>query len=46
MDLLSLDEIAEVERLAELVKTIRDGNPPGFYATMRDQEVKGAILYF
>jgi hypothetical protein len=46
MDLLSLDEIAEVERLADLVKTIRDGNPPGFYSTMRDKEVKGAILYF
>jgi hypothetical protein len=46
MDLLSLDEIAEVERLAELVKAIRGGNPPGFYATMRDKEVKGAIFYF
>jgi hypothetical protein len=46
MDLLSLDEIAEVERLAELVKTIRDGNPPGFYSTMRDKEIGGAILYF
>ncbi len=46
MDLLSLDEIAEVERLAELVKLIRDGNPPGYYATMRDAEVKGASLYF
>ena len=46
MDLLSLDEIAEVERLAELVKLIRDGNPPGYYAAMRDTEVKGAGLYF
>ena len=46
MDLLTLDEIAEVERLAELVKLIRDGNPPGYYATMRDTEVKGARLYF
>jgi hypothetical protein len=46
MDLLSLDEIAEVERLAELVKAIRAGKPPGFYSTMRDKEVKGAILYF
>jgi hypothetical protein len=36
MNLLSLDEIAEVERLAELVKLIRDGNPPGYYTTMRD----------
>ena len=46
MDLLSLDEIAEVERLADLVKVIRSGNPPGYYATMRDAEVKGASLYF
>jgi hypothetical protein len=46
MDLLSLDEIAEVERLAELVKLIRDGNPPGYYAAMRDAEVRGAGLYF
>jgi hypothetical protein len=46
MDLLSLDEIAEVERLAELIKAIRDGNPPGFYSTMRDKEIGGAILYF
>ncbi len=46
MERLSLDEIAEVERLADLVRTIRDGNPPGFYSTMRDKEIKGAILYF
>ena len=39
-------KIAEVERLAELVKLIRDGNPPGYYAAMRDTEVKGASLYF
>jgi hypothetical protein len=43
---LSLDEIVEVERLADLVRTIRDSNPPGFYSAMRDKEVKGATLYF
>jgi hypothetical protein len=43
---LSLDEIAEVERLADLVRTIREGNPPGFYSAMRDKEIKGATLYF
>jgi hypothetical protein len=41
-----LDEIAEVERLADLVRTIRDSNPPGFYSAMRDKEIKGATLYF
>ena len=46
MDLLSLDEIAEVERLADVVRAIRDGNPPGFYSAMRDKEIKGATLYF
>ena len=46
MDLLSLDEISEVERLAELTKSIRAGNPPGYYAAMRDAEVRGASLYF
>ncbi len=28
---LSLDEIAEVERLAELINSIKAGNPPGYY---------------
>jgi hypothetical protein len=46
MDLLSLDEINEVERLAELTQLIRAGNPPGYYAAMRDAEVRGASLYF
>ncbi len=46
MDLLSLDEITEVERLADLVRAIRDGNPPGSYSSMRDKEIKGATLYF
>jgi hypothetical protein len=46
MERLSLDEIAEVERLADLVRTIRDGNPPGFYSAMRDKEIKGTTLYF
>ncbi len=46
MDMLSLDEIAEVERLADHIKAIRAGNPPGYYAAMRDTEVKGASLYF
>ena len=46
MDLLSLDEISEVERLAELTQSIRAGNPPGYYAAMRDAEVRGAGLYF
>jgi hypothetical protein len=46
MERLSLDEIAEVERLADLVRTIQDGNPPGFYSAMRDKEIKGATLYF
>jgi hypothetical protein len=46
MERLFLDELAEVERLADLVRAIRDGNPPGFYSAMRDKEIKGATLYF
>jgi hypothetical protein len=43
---LSLDEIAEVDRLAELVRAIRGGSTPGFYSTMREKELKGATLAF
>jgi hypothetical protein len=46
MERLSLDELAEVERLAELVRSIRDGNPPGYYSAMREKEVKGANLFY
>jgi len=37
---LSLDEIAEVERLAELINLIKAGNPPGYYSAMKEKEVK------
>ncbi len=46
MERLSLDELAEVDRLAELVRSIRDGNPPRFYSAMREREVKGANLFY
>jgi hypothetical protein len=46
MERLSLDELAEMDRLTELVRSIKDGNPPGFYSAMRDREVKGASLFY
>jgi hypothetical protein len=36
---LSLDEIAEVERLDTLVGQIRRRWPPGFYVALRDKEI-------
>ncbi len=44
IDHLSLDELAEVRRIAEIVKNVRAGNPPGFYSAMREREVKAAAL--
>jgi hypothetical protein len=40
MDHLTLDELAEVRRIAEIVKDVRAGNPPRFYSAMREREVK------
>jgi hypothetical protein len=41
-----LDEIAEVERLAELINSIRAGNPPGYYSAMKEKEVKAVNLLY
>jgi hypothetical protein len=46
MERLSLDELAEMDRLTELVRSIRDGNPPVFYSAMKDREVRGASLFY
>jgi hypothetical protein len=43
---LSLDEIAEVERLAELINLIEAGNPPGYYSAMKEKEVKAVNLLY
>jgi hypothetical protein len=41
-----LDEIDEVERLAELINLIRAGNPPGYYLAMKEKEVKAVNLLY
>jgi hypothetical protein len=46
MDHLTLDELAEVKRLADRVANVRAGNPPGFYSAMREREVKAAAQLF
>jgi hypothetical protein len=43
---LSLDEIAEVERLAVLIDSIKAGNPPGYYLAMKEKEVKAVNLLY
>ncbi len=35
-----------MQRLAEIVKNVRAGNPPGFYSTMSEREVKTAARIF
>jgi hypothetical protein len=39
---LSLDELAEVARLDELVGQIRRKWPPGFYVALRDKDINNA----
>jgi hypothetical protein len=46
MDHLTLDELAEVKRIADVVKDVRAGNPPRFYSVMREREVKSAQQIF
>ncbi len=46
MDHLTLDELAEVRRIADTVKDVRAGNPPRFYSEMREREVKSAEQIF
>jgi hypothetical protein len=43
---LSLDEIAEVERLGELINSIKAGNQPGYYSAMKEKEVKAVNLLY
>jgi hypothetical protein len=43
---LSLDEITEVERLAELINSIKAGNPPGYYSAMKEKEVEAVNLLY
>ena len=46
MDHLTLDEHAEVKRIAGIVKDVRAGNPPKFYSAMREKEIKSAQRIF
>jgi hypothetical protein len=46
MDHLTLDELAEARRIADLVKDVRAGNAPRFYSAMREREVKAAQQTF
>jgi hypothetical protein len=46
MDPVTLDELAEVRRLANIVSDVRAGNPPKFYSAMREREVKAAQQIF
>ncbi len=46
MDHLTVDELAEVRRIADIVKDVRAGNPPRFYSAMREREVKPAQQIF
>jgi hypothetical protein len=46
MDHLTLDELAEVQRLADVVRDVRAGNPPRFCSAMREREVKAAAQIF
>ncbi len=46
LDHLTLDEIAEVRRIADIVSDVRAGNPPKFYSAMREREVKAAAQIF
>jgi hypothetical protein len=39
-NLMSLDDVAEINRLNELVENIRCGNPPSYYIALRESEVK------
>ncbi len=38
-DLMTLDEVTEINRLAELIHNIRSGNPPNYYIALREAEV-------
>ena len=46
MDHLTLDEHAEVKRIAGIVQDVRAGNPPKFYSAMREREVKSVQRIF
>ena len=39
-NLMSLDDVAEINRLTDLVEDIRRGNPPSYYIALRESEVK------
>jgi hypothetical protein len=47
MERFFLDELEEVNGPAELVRSIRDGNPPGLYLLSNERkEVKDAIIIY
>ncbi len=46
MDHLSLDELAEVRRIPDIVRDVRARNLPRFYSAMREREVKAAAKIF
>jgi hypothetical protein len=37
---MSLDDISEINRLTDLVESIRRGNPPSYYIALRESEVR------
>ncbi len=39
-NLMSLDDVTEINRLIDLVESIRRGNPPSYYFALRESEVK------
>ena len=39
-NLMALDDVAEINRLTDLVEDIRRGNPPSYYIALRESEVK------
>ena len=36
---MTLDEVTEINRLTELIHSIRNGNPPSYYIALREAEV-------
>jgi hypothetical protein len=38
-DLMTLDDLAEINRLTELIGNIRSGNPPSYFISLREAEV-------
>ncbi len=38
-DLMTLDDVAEINRLTELISNIRRGNPPSYYLALREDEI-------